>query len=475
MPERKPRVLVVDDRLEMAETLADGLADHGYDAVALPSSREALRQIAEPADALITDLRMPDVDGLELLSASRRVAPQRPVIVMTAFGAIDTAVESIRRGAYHYLTKPFKLEELLLFLDRALADSELRRESAALKATLRERFSFGAVVGHSPAMRRAIDIAERVAASSAPVLLLGETGTGKGLFAHAIHTAGSRASRPFIAVNCAALPEALLESELFGHLRGAFTGAASDRGGLFVEADTGTLFLDEIGEMTPSLQAKLLRVLETGAVRPVGASRERSVDVRLLTATHRNLRERVAAGVFREDLLYRIEVVSVELPPLRARGEDLPDLIEHFLRQAKAKHPTSPVERLGPEAIERLLDHDWPGNLRELSHAIERAVLLGRSAQADAADLPPLIGGRAFERAASATAGLTSEGPIGASRGGGLVLGEEVLPIRDVQRKYAAWALRTLDGHRGRTAEKLGVDGKTLSRWLGGGTEGADR
>jgi two-component system response regulator HydG len=431
---RKPRVLVVDDRPEMAETLADSLVDHGYDAIAMPSSREALSRIEEPLDALITDLRMPGVDGLELLTASRRAAPDRPVIVMTAFGAVDTAVESIRRGAYHYLTKPFKMDELLLFLERALGDAQLRRESRALRATLGERFGFGNVVGKSAAMRRAVDVAARVAATSAPVLLLGETGTGKGLFARAIHGASPRAASAFVAVNCAALPEALLESELFGHVKGAFTGAVAERAGLFVEADGGTLFLDEIGEMTPALQAKLLRALEDGKVRPVGASKERAVNVRLLAATHRELRERVKDGSFREDLLYRLE--------------DLSDLIAHFLAEAKSRHPSSPVERISTAALSRLLDHRWPGNLRELSHAIERIVLLGQGAEAAAVDLPPMV---------FAPHGSSASGPP---------LGDEVLPIREVQRRYAAWALEKCGNHRTSTAERLGVDGKTLARWL---------
>ena len=445
----KARVVIVDDRLEMAETLADGLSDHGYDAVAVASSKQVAAMLAsERVDALVTDLRMPELDGLELLSVSKRLDPSRPVIVMTAFGAIDSAIESIRRGAYHYLTKPFKLEELLVFLDRALDDSRVRSEAAALKATLRERFGFGTVRGNSAAMKRALEMAERVALTDVPVLLLGETGTGKSLFARALHAASPRASRPFVAVNCAAMPESLLESELFGHVKGAFTGATADRPGLFVEATGGTLFLDEIGEMTPTLQAKLLRALESHAVRPVGASSEKEVDVRLIAATHQDLRELVRQGSFREDLLYRLEVVSIELPPLRERREDLPELVEHFAREAKARHPHSPVERLSAQAMAWVLDHDWPGNLRELSHAVERAVVLGKSAEAGLEDLPVSV--RERTRPAPGLPG-------------------EVLPIRAVQRRYAAWALEQLGGHRGRTAERLGVDAKTLAKWLGGG------
>jgi two-component system, NtrC family, response regulator HydG len=455
MPDRKPRVMVVDDRAEMAETLADGLRDHGYDGVPMSSSKKALEAIGEPFDVLVTDLRMPEVDGLTLLTASKKAAPQRPVIVMTAFGAVDTAVESIRRGAYHYLTKPFKLDELLLFLDRALGDTALRRETAQLRAALGDRPALSKVIGKSPPMQRALEIAVRVAETDTPVLLLGETGTGKGVFAQAIVRSSKRAAQPFVAVNCAALPEPLLESELFGHVRGAFTGASSDRPGLFAEADGGTLLLDEIGEMAPALQAKLLRVLENGLVRPVGASKERAVDVRIIAATNRNLRELAAAGKFREDLLYRLDVVAIELPPLRDRGEDLPDLIEHFLQEARGRHPNARVVRLSAQLLTRILAHDWPGNLRELSHAIERVVLLGRSEEGDAADLPTLVGAK-------------SAHPVE------LDFGDRVLPFRELRKHYVRWALRKLDGQRGATAARLGVDGKTLARWLEDGSPHGD-
>jgi two-component system response regulator HydG len=447
MTEPRPRVLVVDDKLEMAEMLADGLSDRGFDAVALASSREALLKLeAERVDALVTDLRMPEVDGLALLAASRRLAPTRPVIVMTAFGAIDTAIESIRQGASHYLTKPFKLEELVVFLERALDESSVRREAAALKVTLRERFSAANFVGESRAMRDVLDVVERVAPADTPILLTGETGSGKGVIARVIHAESRRAARPFVQVNCAALPESLLESELFGHVKGAFTGATTDRPGLFAEADGGTIFLDEIAEMPLSLQAKLLHVLESNAVRPVGSSRERVVDFRVLAATHQNLRERARAGTFRADLLYRLDVVPIEIPPLRRRQEDLPLLIDQFLRSARAKHPTSPVERINPAVLQRLADYDWPGNVRELAHLIERLVLLGREREAGVADLPGTLGQHA--------------------QADGFGFNTDVLPIREVQRRYAVWALERCEGHRGRTAEKLGIDGKTLAKWL---------
>jgi two-component system, NtrC family, response regulator HydG len=447
-PEKKPpRVLVVDDAIQMAETVADGLADRGYDAIAVATGEQAIARLqAEPVAALVTDLRMPGVDGLALLASARRVAPELPVIVMTAYGAIDSAIESIRLGASHYLTKPFKIEELALFLDRALDERRVRREVTALRAVLADRTSASGIVAASAAMRDALDILERVARSDVPVLVLGETGTGKGVAARLLHTQSDRAGGPFVTVNCAALPEPLLESELFGHVRGAFTGATRDRAGLIVESSGGVLFLDEIAEMSPGLQAKLLDVLERRVVRAVGDSKEHRVDLRVVAATHRDLDERVQKGAFREDLRYRLDVVSIELPPLRHRREDIPLLVEHFFQKVRARHPASPAQRFSAAAIARLAEHRWPGNVRELAHVVERMVLLARSEELAVADLPPSV---VTER--------PSEAPA---------FGGAVLPIRELTRRYAQWALEQLGGHRTRTAERLGIDTKTLAKWL---------
>jgi two-component system response regulator HydG len=448
-PPTRARVLVVDDELPLAETLADGLADRGYAASALATSRLAASALErEPIDVLITDLRMPHIDGLGLLAISRRLDPTRPVIVMTAFSAIDTAIESIRQGAYHYMTKPFKVDELALFVEKAFAESRLRREAIALRRALREQYGTDNLIGSSPAMREVCDLVERVADATVPVLIVGETGTGKGLVARAIHSQGSRAEAPFVAVNCAALPETLLESELFGHVRGSFTGATANRVGLIEEADGGTLFLDEIGEMAPALQAKLLHVLESGAVRAVGSNKERAVNTRIVAATHRDLRERVKSGAFREDLLYRLDVVTISLPALRLRRDDLPVLVAHFLEQSKRKHPQSPVETFSREALVRLLEHAWPGNVRELEHVIERAVLLGRDTSIAVTDLPKSV------TDATTSPAMTFTG--------------EILPIRELHRRYAMWAYERLGGRKGQTAEKLGVDHKTLNKWLVG-------
>jgi two-component system response regulator HydG len=450
------RVLLAEDHVELAEMLADGLADAGFDAVAVPSGRKALEKLrAEKFDALVTDLRMQSLDGLELLSESRKIDPSRPVIVMTAYGAVDTAIESIRRGAYHYLTKPFKVEELVIFLRRALDEQTLRREAAALRRVVREQGGVPPILGQSAAMKKVFDVVERVASVDVPVLVLGETGTGKGLLAQTLHARSPRAAMPFVSVNCAALPDALLESELFGHAKGAFTGATSARAGLFVEADGGTLVLDEIGELPLALQAKLLHALERGTVRPVGESHERKVDVRIIAATHRDLHGAAQRGTFREDLLYRLDVVTIELPALRQRREDIPALIDHFLRVALQRYEHSSVARIAPDAMERLVAYRWPGNVRELAHTIERLVLLGRGAEVSVADLPTAI-------TAAANSAESME-PTGA---GEARFGGDVVPIRELQRQYAAWALASLGGNRSRTAERLGIDRGTLARWL---------
>jgi len=437
----KPRVLVVDDKLAMAETIADGLGDHGFVATALGSGRAALDTVrAGRADVVVTDLRMPDLDGLALLDTLRDSGLDVPVIVMTAYGAIDSAVESIRKGAYQYLTKPFKLDELVIFLRRALDDRALRREAAAMRKTLGQRFSLAGVVARSAAMQRVVSIVERAAPSDVPILLTGETGTGKGLIGGAIHGTSKRATRPFVAINCATLPEPLLESELFGHVKGAFTGAIADHPGLFATDDGGTVMLDEIGELPIGLQAKLLRVLESGTVRPVGATRERAVDVRIVAATHRDLRRAVGDGTFREDLLYRLDVLAIEMPPLRQRRDDLAPLVEHFLADAIHRHPTSPARTFSRQAMRKLLDHAWPGNVRELAHAVERGVVLASGPEITDVD-------------------LVAREPASSFDG-------DVVPMVEIQRRYARWALDQFGGHKTRTAERLDVDAKTLNRWL---------
>ncbi|HSN97441.1 MAG TPA: sigma-54 dependent transcriptional regulator [Candidatus Nanopelagicales bacterium] len=450
MPERAraPHVVIVDDKIEMAEMLADGLCDHGFSAVAASSGRQALARVeADPVDALVTDLRMPGMDGIELLTAARRASPDLPVIVMTAYGAVETAVEAIRRGAYHYLTKPFKTDELLVYLGRALDEASVRREAKSLRRSLRDGAADAGIIARSPAMGAALDVLARVGPSDVPVLITGPTGAGKGVLARYLHAESGRTGGPFVTVNCAALPEPLLESELFGHAKGAFTGASTRRAGLFAEAEGGTIFLDEIGEMAPALQAKLLDVLERRVVRPLGSAKEVVIDVRVVSATHRDLRRRVAEGLFREDLLYRLDVVPVRVPPLCERREDLPALVDRFLAEARARHPASPVERLSRDCLLQMLEYPWPGNVRELAHAVERMVLLGHGAEAQFADAT-------LPHAAAAGPGPAFTGPV--------------LPLRDLQQRYARWALAELGGNKTRAAERLGIDVKTLSKYLGG-------
>jgi two-component system response regulator HydG len=437
----RPRVLVVDDKRAMAEMLADGLGDHELDATACGSARAALAIIATTeVDVVVTDLRMPELDGLALLDTIRSSNPDIQVIVMTAYGAIDSAVEAIRKGAYHYLTKPFKVEELVIFVQRAVAARALRREAAVLRKQLG---AHRGLVAHSPAMQRVLGIVDRVASATVPVLITGETGTGKGAIARALHGASTRAAEPFVALNCAALPEQLLESELFGHVKGAFTGAIADHPGLFVAADRGTVLLDELAEMPIALQPKLLRVLETGAVRPVGATRERSVDVRIIAATHRDLRAAVTAGTLREDLLYRLNVLPIEVPPLRDRREDIPPLTDYFFADAIARHPSAIARGFSRAAIKVLLDHAWPGNVRELAHVVERGVLLASHPDISIEDLgldPVVVPGTQFSG--------------------------DVIALNEIQRRYARWALDRCGGHKTRTAERLDIDAKTLNRWL---------
>ncbi|HEX7665290.1 MAG TPA: sigma-54 dependent transcriptional regulator [Polyangiaceae bacterium] len=446
MAEQKPKILVVDDEEAMAEMVADALAERGYDARHSSSGIEAVALVTnESFDAVVTDLRMAGADGMQVLAASRKAAPERPVILMTAYSAIETAVEAIRQGAHHYLTKPFKVDELALFLARALDEAKLRRETKTLKRALHDHYPLETLVGRSGAIAELSDLVLRVADAAAPVLITGETGSGKGRVARAIHAEGSRASGPFVTVNCAALPENLLESELFGHVKGAFTGATQARVGLIEEAEHGTIFLDEIGEMPLTLQTKLLHVLESGRVRALGANKEREIDTRFVAATHRDLRKEVAAGKFREDLLYRLEVVTLDVPPLRQRKTDIPILIEHFLKVSRARNPNTHVQGFGEDALDRLMKHDWPGNVRELEHVIERVVVLSRNAKVTAAELP-----------ASVTVAATKEPAFEGA----------VVTMREMQRRYAAWAFGELGAHKAHTAETLDVDVKTLTKLL---------
>jgi len=441
------RILVVDDHEDMGQMLKEPLTDAGYRVDLATSGADAIAQLrARLYDVVLCDLRMEDVDGMDVLAAALKLDPELPVLLMTAFGAVESAVEAMKRGAYHYLTKPFRLDEVLLYVSRAVEERRLRVEHRELKRQVATRTGLGSLLGHSAPMRTLYELVERVACSQAPVLVRGESGSGKELVARALHMEGTRRQGPFVAVNCTALPHALLESELFGHLKGAFTGATTARRGLFVEADGGTLFLDEIGDMPPELQAKLLRVLEDGEVRAVGADGSRSVDVRIIAATHQELEARVKEGRFRADLFYRLNVVSLRIPPLRERTEDIPMLAEHFVAQARARNPRSPVIALAPEVVAALVRMPWPGNVRELENLVERLVVLGSQPTVDLALLR-----------LHAPVGAPEPHPLAAAH-------EQVVPLRQLESEYIAWVVARCGGNKTRAAELLGIDVSTIHR-----------
>jgi two-component system response regulator AtoC len=388
------RALIVEDKASMARMLERLFASKGYEVTVAADGNEAMGKIRE-ADfhLVITDLKMPGGDGMQVLQAAKAKSPGTIVLMMTAFGTIETAVEAMRLGAFDYLLKPFSLAEIEMKVEKALEQQRLQAENAYLKETIQT--GFGRLIGSCPAMREIYGFIQKVAPSAAPVLILGESGTGKELVARAIHDTGPRAGRPFIAVNCAALSEGLIESEMFGHERGAFTGAVTQKKGRFELADSGTLFLDEIGELTPALQTKLLRVLQEGEFERVGGHQTLRVDVRVIAATHRDLVRAIEAGRFREDLYYRVNVLSVTVPPLRERPDDLPALVEHFLaRAAGAMHKHVSI---GPETLALLQRYRWPGNIRELENVIERAVVLTDGPAIRATDLPKEITGLSGE------------------------------------------------------------------------------
>ncbi|MBY0279362.1 sigma-54 dependent transcriptional regulator [Candidatus Binatia bacterium] len=443
------RVLLVDDDRALCEWVALGLAGSGFELDWKTSPEEALASLAaSDYDAIVTDLNMGRISGLELCERILQQRADVPVIVITAFGSMDTAIAAMRAGAYDFLTKPFDAEALRLALARAVQHRRLRDEVKRLRRAADRALGFDDLLGESTAMRRVQDLLERIVDSDATVLITGESGTGKEVVARALHRRGRRAAGPFVAINCAAMPEPLLESELFGHARGAFTDARAARTGLFVEASGGTLFLDEIGELPIGLQPKLLRALQERVVRPIGGPREIPFDVRLVVATNRDLEDAIAEKRFREDLYFRVNVLHVELPPLRARGADALLLAQHFLRDLAAK-AGKPIHGISPAAAERLLAYDWPGNVRELMNCIERAVALARFDELAVDDLPEKI------RKHRATHVLvTGDDP------------SELVPLEEVERRYILRVLQAVSNNKRLAARVLGVDRKTLYRKL---------
>jgi len=384
----KGRVLVVDDEANARTALAELLDEEGYVTETASDGRKALEVLEsfEP-DVVLTDLKMPELDGIGLLERGQELAPQATFVVMTAFGTIDTAVEAIKKGAENYLTKPLDLAALTVLVERAFEKARLRRETVQLRQELRRRFSFDNILGNHPSMQRVLKMVTQVAPTKATVLVHGESGTGKELIASAIHHNSTRANGPFVRLNCASLAETLLESELFGHERGAFTGATGRRAGRFEQAHGGTLFLDEVSEIAPATQVKLLRFLQEKELERVGGNDTIRVDVRVVAATNRDLKEKVREGTFREDLYYRLDVVQIDVPPLRSRKSDIPLLAHYFLRKY-AEENEQPIDGFEEEAMRSLMAYPWPGNVRELENAVERAVVMCEGAQITVGDLP---------------------------------------------------------------------------------------
>ena len=464
MPDSSKHVLLVEDEAALRQAVAEQLADRGYQVEQVESGEDAVARLTDFAfDIIITDLRLPGIDGSAVLEAAVDRYPEIIAIVVTGYGTVKDAVEAIKRGAWDFVSKPFQIDELLHVLDAALEQRRLKSENAYLRAQLEERYQFSGIVGKSRPMARLFQLLETVASTSSTILISGETGTGKEVVARAIHHNSPRRQQRFVALNCSAIPETLLEAELFGHVRGAFTGAVGTRQGRLEQAHKGTLFLDEVGTMSAALQMKLLRVLQEREFERIGDSHTIKVDVRVIAATNSDLTRMVAAGTFREDLFYRLNVIPVELPPLRDRKEDIPLLVQHFLErlaQESAK-PAKPTERgakamtertitVSQEAMRKLMAFHWPGNVRQLENAVERAVAFsaGRS-QIDVGDLPAEVQ-QAQEAVAQPTVALPDEG---------LDLDEF---ISNVERELIQRSLERTGGNKGQAAKLLNLKRTTL-------------
>jgi len=432
------RILIVDDERNARDALKSLLSDEGYEVKEAADGEEGLKQLAEfRPDAVLCDVRMPKMDGLTLLKRAREDGHEALFIMMTAFGSIETAVEAIRRGAEDYLTKPLDVGAVTARLEKALEKRQLVRDNQMLRERIREKYQFSNIVGDSPELQAVFDVVKRAAPTRATVLVLGESGTGKELIAQAIHEESPRRQKPFVKVNCAALSETLLESELFGHEKGSFTGAVGRREGRFELADGGTLFLDEIGDISPGLQVKLLRVLQQREFERVGGTTTLKVDVRVVAATNKDLAAEVKSGRFREDLYYRLNVVSVTLPPLRKRKSDIPSLVAHFIERYSELHGKE-VKGLAPGTLNALLSYDWPGNVRELGNVVERAVVLARGTELTSDDLPP-----------------TMRGPRPRDRSPDTLIPGATL--YEIEREAILRTLEMVDGSTSRAADVLGI------------------
>ncbi len=452
------RVMIVDDDEGMGQVLVERLASRGYEARHELSGQAALQGLErQEVDVVVTDLNMPKMSGIEFCERVVDHRPNLPVIVITAYGSLETAVAAIRAGAYDFLTKPLDIEALTIAIDRALERRQLGEEVKRLRRQVGEQSGeYGEMIGESPPMEELFSMIERVARTPSSVLITGESGTGKELVARSLHDRSERRDQAFVAVNCAALPDSLLESELFGHVKGAFTDAREDKEGLFVQADGGTLMLDEVGDLPTSLQPKLLRVLEERKVRPVGGDRQVEVDVRIVAATHQNLEAQVESGEFREDLYFRLNVIELGLPPLRERGKDILRLAQHFI-ELFANRSASGVTGLSPEAGRALMQYDWPGNVRELRNYIERAVVLALQEHITPEDLPAKVRGAGRRDITHGRAvellSLQSELSDG-----------ELMSMEELETRYIAFVLKQTEGNKSKAADILGFDRTTLYR-----------
>lgn len=443
-------IIIIDDEREMRDLLKDFFSGKGFEVTEYGTAKDALARLDSGAaagldrlDLIISDINMPGMSGLEFAEAFRRINSKIPVILITAFGSIETAIEAIRKGAYDYVVKPFKLDELAVTVERALEFSHLQRENKVLREEIRQSHSFAGILGKSSSMQEVFDLVKRVANANANVLISGESGTGKERVARAIHDLGSRAKKPFIAINCTAIPDTLLESELFGHAKGSFTGAIQKKRGLFEEAEGGTIFLDEIGDMDLALQAKLLRVIQERKIRAVGDNVDRSIDVRILAATHKDLKQAIKNATFREDLFYRLSVIPIVIPPLRHRKEDIPLLAEYFLKKFAAANGTR-VTGFSKAAMAKLISQPWEGNVRELENQIERCVVLAKGEFIEESDFPN-------------AQTSDSEGVIAQAS-------QQLVTLEELEKRYMRFILEKAGGKKEKAAQILGINRRTLYR-----------
>jgi two-component system response regulator HydG len=444
----KPKILVVDDEASHRIMLRAVLTQDGYEVTEAADGTEAIRAVEKEAfDIILLDIRMTNMDGIEALTEIRKISPLVPVLIMTAYASVKTAVEALKAGAFDYMTKPLDIEEVKILIEKALEHYHLRAENLTLKERLGDRFDFSRIIGRSAKMKILLDTLAMVAPSDATVLIMGESGTGKEVAANAIHHNSPRAGQPFIKVSCAALPETLLESELFGHEKGAFTGAVSRREGRFQLAHRGTIFLDEVGEMSPAIQTKLLRVLQEKEFEPLGSARTIKVDIRVIAATNKDLIKEVREGRFREDLYYRLNVVPITMPPLRERKEDIPPLADHFLAVYREKN-RKPMKGISGKALDLLVRYDWPGNIRELENCIERAVIMAKEEMITPVDFPPQI---------QRLSGEEEKGGFAIPSG---------ISLEAMERELIVKTLAETGGNRTRASEILGINRRTLQNKL---------